>query len=118
IAAALFTLALAGLSACQLEEMQRAYDPLKASAKAAQDAALASLKQAELMETDQRAWISFSGKLATSMTFDDTGPRVALHATIKNIGRLPAQGVYAIAAIFPWIGIRDPIKRRDAICDE
>jgi hypothetical protein len=111
-AAAVFTLALDALSACQLEEMRRAYDPIRQSADAATTASQAALKQIEVanrqanvmqgqlsvmegQESKQRPWVSFADpKILTDFTFDpkDAG-RVTFGAVIQNTGHVPAENV-------------------------
>jgi hypothetical protein len=73
------------------------------------------------MRAEQRPWISLVGSVATDLLYDKDGPlkglpRLVLAITIKNIGHLPAQHVYSLGHLIPWIDADGPVRKRDALC--
>jgi glutamyl-tRNA reductase len=97
IAAAAFTLILAGMSACQLREMQRVYGPIEKSAVAAQDTVIEAKKQTEIAVQGNRPYILFDlvpPNFPSNLNVVDRPTVDKLTVTFKftNYGKSPAVG--------------------------
>jgi hypothetical protein len=85
------TVIFTGLSWCafrdQLEEMQRAYGPIKESADAAKKAAEAAKLSADATIALERPYFFITGKFIQNKGDNDPNPQIQY--TITNIGRVP-----------------------------
>ena len=99
-AAAGLTLLLAGLAACQLREMRRAYEPLKEAATAAANSAASA-------RADQRAWIGAPEINMVDSKIDLATVDIVL--IFKNLGRTPTNGLHIDADIIPAAAWRDGV---------
>jgi hypothetical protein len=86
----------------QLEEMRRAYDPIKNQAIAATNAADAAKESADVakktMQIDQRAWIGVESIDAIPRT-PETGKTLSANVRMRNTGKTPARNIRQVGSL-------------------
>ncbi len=109
----------------QLQEMQstgRQTDELIASAtkqaEAARKQTVAMERQLDVMEADQRAWISIVDVAVSGpITYEVSGARLNLTFFLKNVGRSPATRAWLDLISFPLYQGRDPGTEQASWCN-
>lgn len=96
----------AGISAFQLFEMRKVYEPVVSQARSAEEQVKAAIKSVELaqqaFEVGQRPWLSAQLSLAGDLTIGPTGLEVSVKYSIKNNGNTVATGVQRKLAMTPF----------------
>jgi hypothetical protein len=90
----------------QLEEMKKAYGPLKDSADAAKAAIIAG----------QRAWIRIDSITADGLSVSREGINTPIAFVITNVGNVPAVRVWAYVKLLAWSG--SLADEQEKTCDE
>lgn len=96
----------AGISAFQLYEMRKVYDPVVSQARSAEEQVKAAIRSVELaqqaFEVGQRPWLSAQLSLGGDLTIGPEGLEVSVKYSIKNNGNTVATGVQRDLSITPF----------------
>src|ERR1017187_1808446 len=68
----------------------------------------------------QRPWISVRTALASPLTYDENGAQITLKIEVKNVGQMPAMGVFIFPAIYidSVPGKLSPPAERARMCEQ